>query len=27
VTDCYPCLHRDQALRDAMSAIEERAVK
>jgi serine/threonine protein kinase len=24
-SDCYPCLHRDSALRDAMSAIEERA--
>jgi serine/threonine-protein kinase len=23
--DCYPCMHRDTALRDAMSAIEERA--
>jgi serine/threonine protein kinase len=27
VTDCYPCLHRDQSLRDAMSAIEDRSVK
>ncbi|HLK41379.1 MAG TPA: protein kinase, partial [Polyangiaceae bacterium] len=27
VTDCYPCLHRDQSLRDAMTAIEERALK
>ncbi len=24
-SDCYPCLHKDSALRDAMSAIEERA--
>jgi len=23
--DCYPCMHKDTALRDAMSAIEERA--
>ena len=27
VADCYPCLHRDQALRDATSAIEERSTK
>jgi serine/threonine protein kinase len=24
-SDCYPCLHKDTALKDAMSAIEERA--
>jgi len=24
-SDCYPCMHRDTSLRDAMSAIEERA--
>jgi serine/threonine-protein kinase len=24
-SDCYPCMHKDSALRDAMSAIEERA--
>jgi serine/threonine-protein kinase len=24
-SDCYPCMHKDTALRDAMSAIEERA--
>ena len=24
-SDCYPCLHKDTALHDAMSAIEERA--
>jgi hypothetical protein len=23
--DCYPCMHKDTALRDAMSAIEERS--
>ncbi|HEX4447054.1 MAG TPA: serine/threonine-protein kinase, partial [Polyangiaceae bacterium] len=24
-SDCYPCMHKDSALRDAMGAIEERA--
>jgi hypothetical protein len=24
-TDCYPCLHADRALHDAISAIRERA--
>ena len=24
-SDCYPCMHKDSAIRDAMSAIEERA--
>jgi serine/threonine-protein kinase len=24
-SDCYPCMHKDTALRDAMTAIEERA--
>jgi serine/threonine protein kinase len=24
-SDCYPCLHKDSSIRDAMSAIEERA--
>jgi serine/threonine protein kinase len=27
VSDCYPCMHRDKQLRDAVSAIEERASK
>jgi serine/threonine-protein kinase len=26
-SDCYPCMHRDHALSDAMSAIEQRATK
>jgi serine/threonine-protein kinase len=27
VSDCYPCMHRDKQLRDAVSAIEDRASK
>jgi serine/threonine-protein kinase len=26
-TDCYPCLHKDRTLREAMTAIQERAAK
>jgi serine/threonine protein kinase len=26
-SDCYPCMHRDRALYDAMAAIEQRATK
>jgi serine/threonine protein kinase len=27
VSDCYPCMHKDKLLREAMSAIEERSSK
>jgi serine/threonine-protein kinase len=27
VSDCYPCMHRDKQLRDAMSAIEDRTAR